>query len=47
MVNWLKKVDNIKTTDTSGLVKNADYDTKIGEYEKKIPDHGKLKNLIS
>ena len=29
----------IKTTDTTDLVKKADYDTKIGEIEKKITDH--------
>ena len=29
------KVNNI---DTSGLVKNADYNTKIAEIEGKIPD---------
>ena len=35
----VKKVDNIKTTDTSDLVKKAEYDTKIGKIEKKIVDH--------
>ena len=35
----VKKVDNIKTTDTSDLVKKAEYDTKIGKIEKKILDH--------
>ena len=31
-----KKVNPIQTTDTSNLVKKTDYDTKIGEIEKKI-----------
>ena len=35
----VKKVDNIKTTDTSDLVKKPEYDTKIGKIEKKILDH--------
>ena len=35
----VKKVDAIQTTDTSDFVKKADYDTKIGEIEKKITDH--------
>ena len=39
MMNKFKKVNNIKTTDTSDLVKNADYNTKINEIEKKIIDH--------
>ena len=30
----VKKVNAIKTTDTSYLVKKADYDTKIGKIEK-------------
>ena len=30
-----KKVNPIQTTDTSILVKKTDYDTKIGEIEKK------------
>ena len=29
MINWLKKVNNIKTTNARDLVKKADYDTKI------------------
>ena len=39
MMNKFKKVNNIKTTDTSDLVKNTDYNTKINEIEKKIIDH--------
>ena len=35
-LNWLKKVNNVNTTDTSNLVVTADYDTKIGEVEKKL-----------
>ena len=43
MMNWLKKVNAIKTTDISDLVKKAGYNKKIGEIEKKIfdYDHGK------
>ena len=35
----VKNVDAIETTDTSNLVKKADYDIKIDEIEKKIPNH--------
>ena len=35
----LKKVNTIKTTDTSNLVKKSDYDTEISEIETKITDH--------
>ena len=35
----LKKVNAIQTAGTSNLVKEADYDTRIGEIEKKILDH--------
>ena len=37
----VKKVNNMKTTytNTSDLVKKADYDAKSGEIEKKILDH--------
>ena len=35
----VKKVNDIKTTDTSDLVKKADYGTKIVEIEKKILHH--------
>ena len=46
-LKWCSKKDFKKTdctelgkiTDTSDLVKEADYDTKIGEIEKKILDH--------
>ena len=31
MLNWLKKGNNIKNTDTNDLVKKADYDTKTSE----------------
>ena len=34
-MNWLKKVNAIKTTDISDLVKKAGYNKKIGEIEKK------------
>ena len=34
MMNQLKTVNNIKTTDTSDLVKKTDYNAKIIETEK-------------
>ena len=34
----VKKINNIKTSDSSNLIKEADYDTKIGEIEKKTFD---------
>ena len=37
-MNWFK-VNAIKTTDTSNLVKKDDYDRKIDGVEKKIPNH--------
>ena len=43
----VKKVNNIKTTDTSNLVKKSDYDTKIGEIEKKILDHNHDKYIAT
>ena len=36
-----EKINATQTIDTSDLVKKADYDTKIVENEKKIPDHDK------
>ena len=38
----VKKVIVIQTINTSDLIKEADYNTKINEIEKKIPDHDKL-----
>ena len=38
-MNWLEKL--IHTIDTSDLVLKADYNTKIEEIKKKIPDHDK------
>ena len=35
------KPNAIQTTDTSNLVKKADYNTKINEIEEKKPNHGK------
>ena len=35
----VKKVNAIETTDTSNLVKTADYNTIISEFEKRILDH--------
>ena len=46
-LNWLKKVNNVNTTDTSNLVVTADYDTKIGEVEKKITDHDHINKHIT
>ena len=37
----VKKVNAIHTTDTSDLVKKADYNTKIDKTEKKIPNRDK------
>ena len=38
----VKKVNDIKTTDTNALVKKAEHDKKIGDIEKKTTDqdHG-------
>ena len=36
-----------KTTDTSDLVKETDYDRKIGEIEKKILDHNHDKYITT
>ena len=41
IMNWLKKVNAIQNIDTNDLVKNTDYNIKIGDIEKKIPDHDK------
>ena len=40
-MNYLKKVNAIQAIDTSDLVKKADYNTKIGDIEKRVPDHYK------
>ena len=32
-------MNNIKTAKSSDLVKKGDYDTNIGEIEKRRPDH--------
>ena len=37
-------MNTIKTTDTSDLVKKADYNTKINEIENKINDHDQSNN---
>ena len=37
----VKKVNAIQGTNTSNLVKKADYNTKIEKIEKKILDHSK------
>ena len=46
-MNYLKKVNNINTTDTSDLVKKADYNTKIYEIGNKITDHNHNKYIIT
>ena len=33
-LNWLKKVNNVNTNDTSNLVVKADYDTKLVKLKK-------------
>ena len=43
----VKKVNVIQTTDTSNLVKKADYDTKIYEIEKKILDRDHNKYITT
>ena len=37
----VKKFNAIQTNDTSSLVKKADYNTKIDEIEKKMPNQDK------
>ena len=41
MMNYLKKVNAIQAIDTSHLVKKANYNSKIEEIEKEIPDRNK------
>ena len=36
VMNWLKRVNTIQTTDASNLVKKTDYDTKNSEIEKNM-----------
>ena len=43
----VKKVNDIKATDSIDLVKKADYDTKIGKIEKKILDHNHDKYITT
>ena len=38
----VKNVNNISTTDTSNLVKKADYNTKTSETENRMNDHDKF-----
>ena len=37
----VNKVSAFQTSDTSDLIKEADFNTKIDEIEKKIPIHDK------
>ena len=37
----VKQVNGSQTINTSDLIKKADYDTKIRDIKKKIPDHDK------
>ena len=41
VMNCLKKGNAMQTIDTSDLVKQEDYNTKIVEIERKIPSHDK------
>ena len=43
----VKDVNTIQSTDTNNLVKKNDYDTKIGEVEKKKIDHDHGKNITT
>ena len=43
----VKKVNAIKTADTSNLVNKADYNIKIAETEKKILDHDHCKYITT
>ena len=43
----VKKVNNISTTDTSDLVKQTYYNTKITEIENKINDFGHAKYITA
>ena len=36
VMNWLKRVNTIQTTDASNLVKKTDYDTNNSEIEKNM-----------
>ena len=47
MMNQLKKVKAIQTTDTSGLVKKSHCNTKPGEIKKKILGHGHSNKYIT
>ena len=43
----VKKGNSINTTDSSNLVKKADYNTKINDIEKKITDHIHAKYMVT
>ena len=47
MINQLKKINAIQTTDASNLVKKTDFNTKINESEKKFTDHGHSNKYIT
>ena len=42
-----KNVNALQTTDTSHLVKKADYDRKFSETEKEILDHNRCKYITT
>ena len=42
VMNWLKKFDNISTTDPSNLVNKANQDTKNGEQKINYQDHDRF-----
>ena len=46
MIQIKKKTEN-KISDTSGLVKKTDYNTKITEIESKIPDVSSLATITA
>ena len=43
----VKKVNAIQTTDTSDLVKNDEYDTKIDGIEQEITDHAHSNKYVT
>ena len=47
MINQLKKVNAIQTTDTMDLVKKSHCNTKLGEIKKKILGHDHRSKYIT
>ena len=48
-MNWLKKINDIKTADTNDLIKKTDHNTKKNnnEIEKKVTDHDQEKYITT